>query len=175
MGSDAGGINNRNEYAQIRYPRSVTSVAADNSTNRGSHLLSVFQRAHQVGAYVVFCIAAADGKNEDHIFFAQAGAAEPVRITGVPAFVVHACGEFGDIIGGGVGLDLGDFAEIADCMRGMTSSSSHTEKKEPSRALAELEKQVRRAFNCRLIEETQDLRGFLKILSCIAMLFASSC
>jgi hypothetical protein len=49
----------------------------------------------------------------------KVAAPQPGREAAFPAGVVDAGGQFGDIIGGGIGFEAGNFAEIVDCMGGI--------------------------------------------------------
>src|SRR5207237_10640259 len=54
----------------------------------------------------------------------------------VPAVVVDARGELGDVVDGGVGLDPDDLAEVVDRVRCVARAAADAEDEQPSPALA---------------------------------------
>src|SRR6266404_7402775 len=64
-------IDDRNKYAGVRDLSGVTSVSADDATNGGANLASVFESAHEVSADVFLSVAATNRKNEDHVCLIQ--------------------------------------------------------------------------------------------------------
>ena len=49
----ARGINDWNKDTSVSNLCGVSAVTTDDATDRGTNLLRVFQRAHQVGAYIL--------------------------------------------------------------------------------------------------------------------------
>src|SRR5437867_9094870 len=90
----------------------VTAVATDNADDGGTGRLGELNRADKVRADILFHVAAANRENEQAVLGAEAAAFQPLAEDGGPAFVVGAGGEFGDVVGGRVGFEVADFAEV---------------------------------------------------------------
>lgn len=136
-----------NQYAGVGNLRGVAAIAADNTANSGVHFTRIVQRAHKVGADVFCHVSAADGEDKNHVVLTQMAASKPVRITSLPTIVVYASCQLGNIVRRCVCFDLGDFAEIANRMRGMARTSTDAKEKEPPGALPELKEKVGRVLD----------------------------
>src|SRR6266851_6302411 len=130
-------IDDGNEDAGVRDLSGVTSVAADNATNGGTNLASVFESAHEVSADVLLSIATPYRKNKDHVCVIQPGPTKPIGITRVPALIIHPCSELRCVIRRRVGFDLCDFAEITHGVRRMARPPSNAKEEEPARTFAQ--------------------------------------
>ncbi len=94
-----------------------------------------------------FGVATADGKDEDHVGLDQARSTEPICVACVPALIVHSRGKLGDVVRWCIRFDLRDLAKIADRVGGMPCTAADTKEKEPARTLAQVEEQIRGAFD----------------------------
>jgi hypothetical protein len=66
----------------------------------------------------------------------EARAAQPLDEHGGPALVVGAGGELGDVVGGRVALEPGDFAEVVHGVRGVGRAAADAEDEEAAAAVA---------------------------------------
>ena len=123
------GIDDGNEHTSIGDLGGEATITSYDATNRSAYASGMLESAHQVGADVLPVVAAADGKNHHHVRLVESRAAKPVRITGVPSFIVNARSQFRDVIGRCVSLYIGDLAKIADGVRGVPRTSSDTDEK----------------------------------------------
>src|SRR5579863_898155 len=92
--------------------RRITAISSDDSDDLRSDFFRVLQRRHQIWANVLFKVAPAHRKDEDHVVGLEVAYFEPGGENGGPTLVVRAGGEFGNVVGGRIGFDTGDFAEI---------------------------------------------------------------
>src|SRR5260370_42056537 len=118
-------IDDGNKYAGVRDPSGVTSVSADDATNGGANLASVFESAHEVSTDVFLRVATTNGKNEHHVCLIQPRPAEPIGITRIPAFIIHSCGELRHVVRQRIGLDLSNLPKIADRVGSVPCPSAH--------------------------------------------------
>ena len=86
----------------------------------------VLQSGHQVGADILFEIAATDREHEHKIVRAQAADPQPSFEHRCPTFIVYPRRQFGHIVGGRVGFDARDLAEIVHGMRGVGRAASYS-------------------------------------------------
>ena len=63
-------------------------------------------------------------------------AAQPVGVAGFPSVVVDARGELGNIVGGRVALDAGDFAEVVDGVAGVARAAAYAEEEDTAALFA---------------------------------------
>jgi hypothetical protein len=164
VGGDIGGVYGGDDDAGVGDLGGEAAVAADYAADGGAGFLGVFESADEIGADIFYGVAAADGENEDHVGFVEMRAAKPVGVAGVPAFVVNAGGELGNIVGGSVGFDLGDFAEVADSVRCVAGAAANTQKEKTAGAFAQVGEELGGLFDGRLVELTEDVDGFLEIV-----------
>lgn len=164
MGRNGGWIDHRDENTGVRDLSGVTPVAAHDAANGCASSARTFKGTDKVGANVFRFVATSNGEYENHVLLAQAAATQPSCVAGVPAVVVDAGGEFGDIIRRGVGLDLGDLTEVADGVRGMPRAAAHSEEKEPAAALSESHQAIHDARDSLLIYFLENGYSFFYIL-----------
>src|SRR3954447_11572378 len=105
------GVHGGDDDARVGGLGSVAAGSADDSYDGGAGFFGELDGADEVGADVLFQIATADGEDDDAVFAGQSTAFKPAHEDRLPAFVVHAGGEFRDVVGGTVGFEAGDFAE----------------------------------------------------------------
>src|ERR1700683_2224513 len=120
-------IHGRDEDAGIGHGRGESAVPPDDADDFAANLFGELQGRDEVRADLFFKSAAADGENKDGVAGAKLTDAKPVLEDAGPAFVVRAGSQFGDVVGGGVGLDAGDFAEIVDGVRSVGGAATDAE------------------------------------------------
>ena len=86
--------------------------------------------AHQVHRDVLLAVAAADREDEQRVARAEARDLEPLGEARVPALVVHARGQLGDVVGRRVGLEAADLAEVVDRVAGVAGRAADAEDEE---------------------------------------------
>jgi hypothetical protein len=94
----------------------------------------------------------------------QAAGAEPGFEHCGPPFVVGAGGQFADIVGGGVGLDAGEFAEIVDGVGRIGGTATDPQDEEPSTGGAGFGEESGGAFNRGGVDAVDDGTRFVKEL-----------
>ena len=116
----------------------------------------------RLGLMFLLQIAAADGENEDHVTAFEPAAFQPVHEHAFPALVVHARGEFRDVVSRGVSLEAGDLAEIVHRVRRVGGTSAHAQEKQPPAPLANLGQLEYALLDRTRIQLGNDLRRFRK-------------
>lgn len=164
VGRDGFRVYDRDEDTDIGQLRRGAAIASDDSGDRRALFARVQQGADQIRADVFFDVTAADGKDEDHVVAAEPARAEPIPVGGVPALVIDARGEFGNVVSDGVGFDACDLAEIARGMRGMSGASPDSQKKEAAAALTHRVQEICGAFDLVHIDLRCDLDRLAEIL-----------
>ncbi len=89
MRSYVSRIHCRNHDADIGYLGGVAAVAANDAEDFRAYGFCVLQGSHQIGADILFEIAATHRKHEHKIVGAQAADSQPGLEHGCPTFVVH--------------------------------------------------------------------------------------
>src|ERR1700685_4521368 len=132
MRSDVGGIDGGDEDAGVGDGGGVASVAADDADDFCADGFGVLERGDEIGADVLFEIAAADGEDQEQVVGAEAAGAQPAVEDRGPAFIVGSGGEVRDVGGGGVGFDAGNFAEVVDGVGSVGGAAADAEDEEAS-------------------------------------------
>src|SRR5215471_4714543 len=135
VGSDSLLVYDWHDHTRIRNPRGEPAVAAYDSEDDCAHFLRATKSADQVRAYVALLVSSTHRQNKDCVIPAQAATEQPIAVRCLPAVIVDARGEFGDIIGRRVALDAGELAEIVDRMRSVGCAATNAKKEKPAPAL----------------------------------------
>src|SRR5262249_21771691 len=150
-------IDGRHDHARIRDPGRVPTVAADDATDASPNALGELHRLDEVRTDVALQVAAADGQHKDHVAGVEATALEPVDEDAFPALVIGPRRQLGDVVGGTVRLDLGDFAEVVDGVGGVGGAASDAQEEQTPAALAQGDDLIDQLLDGLLIETGQDL------------------
>jgi hypothetical protein len=132
MGGHVHRIHCGNEHTGVRDSGRESTVSSDNTYDFAADLPRQSQRRNKIGADLFFEVPAADGKHEDRVVCAELTDTEPVLENTGPAFVICARGQFGNVIGRGVSLNTGNFAEIVDGVRSIGGAATNAEDKKPA-------------------------------------------
>lgn len=165
VGRDRLRIDDGNEDANVRQLSGGSTVAPHDPGDGRTFFAGVEQRTDEIGADVLFDITSAHGENKERVGRAEAAGAEPVAVGRVPAFIVHARGEFGDVVRDAIGFDAGDFAEIASCVRRVARAAANAEKKEAAAALANVAQEIRGALDGLGVDFFGDVHRLAQILA----------
>jgi len=106
------------------------AVLADDAVDLGADRLGELEREHEVHRDVLLAVAAAHGEDEDGVARREARDLEPLGEARVPALVVDARRELGDVVRGRVGLEAADLAEVVDGVARVTRRAAHAEDEE---------------------------------------------
>ena len=87
-------------------------------------------RTNEIRRHVVVAATAAHGENEQGIARREARGSEPGLEARVPALVVRASRELGDVVGRSVGLEVAQLPKVVDCMRRVGCAASNPENEE---------------------------------------------
>ena len=117
----------RHDDSGIGNLRGVSAVAAHNAQDAGAFVLRKLQGLNQVRADIFFFVSAAHGKHQHGVVSADAAHFQPIRKDRGPAVVVCARGEFRNVVGGGVGFNTGNLAEVVRRVAGVSSASADTQ------------------------------------------------
>ena len=110
----------------------MAAIPADDAQDLRAYSFCVLQGSHQIRADVLFEIATTDREHEHKIVGAQAANPQPTLKHCFPTFIVHARREFGNIVGGRVGLHAGDLAEIVHGVGSVGCAASYAKNKQAS-------------------------------------------
>ena len=120
-------VDRRNNDAHIGDFSRVAAIPADNAKDFRAHSFCVLQGSHKIRADILFEIAATHREYEHKVLGAQAAHAQPSLKHCCPTFIVHPRREFRHIVGGRVGFDPRDLAEIVHGMGSIGGTASHTQ------------------------------------------------
>ena len=129
---DVLGIDDRHEDAGVRDFSGISAIAPDYADDFGTDLLGVLQRGYEVGADIFFEIPAANGEDQQRVFRVQPADFQPRFEDAGPAFVVGACGQFGNIVRRRISFDACDFSKIVDCVRRVAGTAADAKDKQAS-------------------------------------------
>lgn len=146
----------RYQHTDVRDLGREAAVAADDAGDAGSDLVRVTQRTHEVRTDVLFEAAAAHREHEDEVVQAQAAGAQPGREDAVPAFVVGARRDFGDVICGGVGFEAGELAEVVDRVRRVGRAAADAEDEQAPARVPRLREPIDEPLDRRAVEPGDD-------------------
>ena len=121
------------------------------------------ERAHQVHAHAQLGVTAADGQDEDGVVPVGPADAEPLDEHRLPALVVDARGELGDVVDRGVGLDVTELPEVVDGVAAVRRAAAGPEKKQPASATPQLHEAVRDAIDRLVVESARDLTDLVEV------------
>lgn len=152
-----------NDEAGIGYLRGVAAVASNDAENTGAGRAGDAERSDEIEADAAFSIAAADGENKHGVAGADVAAGEPVGVAGVPAVVVDASRELGDVVGRRVGLDAGDLAEVVDGVAGVACAPADAEEEDASTAVARFHQMLHERVDGLQIEPGGEARDFAEV------------
>jgi len=112
MRGDGAGIYHRNDDAAIRDLSSITAVPATIPSIPAPVSRAYSSALTRLTLTFFFRLPPPTDRTKPPVFSGEITAFQPGRETGFPAVIIDAGGEFGNIIGGGIGFDAGDFPEI---------------------------------------------------------------
>src|SRR5579871_2253065 len=160
MRSDVLGVDHGDQDGGVGGAAGMAAVAADDSGDMRALGLGVLDGADQVGADLLFEVAAADGENEQRIGGAQPADPQPGFEDAGPAFVIGAGGQFGDVVGGRVGLKAADFAEIVDSVGSVGGAAPDAENEQTAAGGAALRQQGSDGFDFPAVDAADNFAGF---------------
>ena len=164
--SHEAGIDRRHNHASVGIRCREAAVASDDAEHGGANRLCGAHRVDQIGGNVFLLAAASHRENQHSVSSAKSAAFEALGDRGLPALIVDAGGEFGDIVCGADGLHPAKFAEVAHGMRGVASSSPGSYEKHTPAAFANLGEQGGHFFDGCHIKRFGNEGGFFeKVLS----------
>src|SRR5262249_3833711 len=85
-----------------------------------------------IGANVPLSVATTDREHKNRVLLVESAGVEPCGEHRVPALVVGACGEFGDIVGRTIGLDAAELTEVVDRVTAVAGAAPYSDQKQPS-------------------------------------------
>jgi hypothetical protein len=91
----------------------------------------------EVERHLWFARAPADAEHEHGVAVGQAARAQVLVERRLPALVVRARGQLGDVVGRRVGLEVADLAEVVDGVRGVPRAAADPEDEESPAAVAD--------------------------------------
>src|SRR6266571_3934352 len=112
MWSNARDLDRRNHHDAIADLFRVPAVASHHAEYLHAALFRLFEAGHDICADVLFHISAPDGEHEHGIILVRSARLEPRRKHRVPALVIRARSEFGDIVHRRIGFDAAKFAKV---------------------------------------------------------------
>ena len=101
------------------------AIAPDNTGYRRAAQFGQFDGANDIGADRRVNAAAADREDQQAVLGFQAGRLQPGREGALPALIVDPRGQLRDIVGGTIGFEAADFAEVVGGMAGMAGAATH--------------------------------------------------
>ena len=107
---------------------------------------------HEVHADPAFEAAATDREDEQAVAARESRRAQPLLVRGVPAVVVDARGELGDVVGDAVGLDPGELPEVAGRVRRVAGAAARAAEEEPTAAFTRARGAARRPLDLGVVE-----------------------
>jgi hypothetical protein len=125
--------------------------------------LASFSPADDVRADVLRQVAAADREHQHRILVVRPTGSQPRGEHGVPTLVVGARGEFRDVVGGRIGFDAAELAEIVDRVAAVAGAAADAEQEQPPAALAQGGQLFREALDLGLIDRLRDFDDFLEV------------
>lgn len=158
-------IHRGDEHAGIGDNCGESAISTDDADDLASNLSGELQGRHQVRADLFFEIAAPDGKDENCVAVVELADTKPTLEDSGPTLVVGASSQFGNVIGGGVGLDAGDFAEVVDDARGVRGAAADSEDEETALMAPGIGENGDGAVNNGCVEGVEDFRGLLDKLA----------
>src|ERR1700722_10499079 len=121
MRGDSIGSQGRNHDAFFGGLPGEAAIAPDDAENMSARRGSGFERPDNVDGYVFLAAATSHREDQHAIARADARALQPGGEAGVPALVIGAGGEFGNVVGGRVSLKTAQLAKIVDGVPGVPS------------------------------------------------------
>lgn len=110
------------------------AVSSDDAEDPGPCVVRVLEGTDEVRRDVPFGVAASHGEDEHRVVGPKPRAGEPGGENTLPAVIVDAGRQLGDVVRGRVGLELAELSEVVHgvgCVRGRASDSEH--EKAPTR------------------------------------------
>ncbi len=161
------GIDHRDDDHQVPAPRRMTTVAADDAKYAGSALLGEIDRFDNIRADVALAVAAADREHENGVLRADSADLQPPGEDRFPTLIISARGQFGNVVGGAIGFDAAQFAEVVDRVAAVSGAAADAEQKQPTTTIAQ-----RRQFAGHLLDDihvqrTGNLEHARKELGCM--------
>src|SRR6266851_3334893 len=142
MRRDRPGIDGGHDDASVGDLGGKSPIAADDSVDLRTDLARQAQRLDQVVANAAFGVTAAHRKDQHRIVTAKPAPHQPADVRLVPAVIVDARSQFGDVVGGGVAFDVGNLAEVVDGMRGVRRAAADPQDEKPSAIRAKLDESL---------------------------------
>src|SRR5690348_10567273 len=102
---DPGRIDLRNDDHYVAVPYRISVVLADDAVYIGGVFLRQLVRADQIGADVALGVAPAERKYLDRVVTIEPARFQPSGEYAVPAFVVGARSQLGNVIDRAIGFD----------------------------------------------------------------------
>ena len=134
---DALGVQRRDHDARRRRRARCIRRRGRRSRRRRRPLARELDRPDEVRRHVALDVAAADREHQQRVVGAEPRTLEPGGEDRVPALVVGAGGELGHVVGGRVGLEPAQLAEVVDRVAGVPGRSADAEHEQPPAALAD--------------------------------------
>src|SRR5262249_26453185 len=92
---------------------------------------------YQVHRHNPIATATADREYKYSVAVRQPGAAQPGREAFIPALVVDTGGEFGNVVCGGVSLEVTELAEVVHGVAGTPRGAAHPQDEQPAATIAD--------------------------------------
>ena len=108
----------------------------DDAEDACAHLPRELDRADEVHGDVVRAASAADREDEDRVLRGEPRGPEPRVEARLPSLVVRPGRELGDVVGGGVRLEVAELAEVVDRVRRVRRTAADTRARRAGRAAA---------------------------------------
>ena len=162
MRRNAIGRERGNNNALFGHLARETAIAPHDAKNVRAGLGRCFERPDDVDRYVLLAAAAAHGEHQHAIARTDARTLQPGGEAGVPALVVGAGGELGDVVGGGVSFKTAQLAKIVDRVTGVSGRAANSQDEQPAAEFANVRETQGHAFDGSDVDLFQNCDGLAK-------------
>src|SRR5467141_3212859 len=157
-------VDSRHDHAGVGDLGGVAAVTAYNAHDLGTDGLCMLQGHYEIGADVLFKIAATDRENENRILGEQFADLQPFHEDRGPALVISARRQLRYVISRRVAFDADDLAEIIHGMGAVAGAPADAEKEDSSAVGLYRRKQIGHPFDRPQIHLPDDLGRFTHVL-----------
>src|SRR6266850_804149 len=164
MRRDVFWVHGWHDHARVGDLGSIAAVTPNDAHDLGADGLCMLQGHHEIGADVLFEIAATDRKNKNSVLGEQFADLQPFHEDCGPALVIGARRQFRHVVGWRVAFDADDLAEIIYGMGAVAGTPADAEEEDSSAVGLYRRKQIRHLFDRCQIHLPDDLSRFTHVL-----------
>jgi hypothetical protein len=155
-------IDDGHQHTDVRHSKGVPSITPDDSADLRTYLAGIIECQNQIRAHLLFETSTAYGKYQDHVLRPQAANSKPLFKNRCPPVIIRARCQFGDVVGGRIGFDSGDLAEVIYCVGCVGGAAPDAQNEEAPMLFPGLGQQRNQAVDSPTIQLVDDRDAFVE-------------